>query len=210
MLVLRDLRAAYDGREILHGVELRVAGGDIVQIAGRNGAGKSTLLRAIAGLVPTRADALSLDDLSIGNLTPEQRFERGVCFMPQGHRVFPSLSVGENIALAVRNRGKGPWDIDTLRSRFGMLEERFDQRAGTLSGGETQIVLLARALVGNPRVLLLDEPTEGLDPRALASMVGLIAECAERGTAVIVTDQQTDALSALASVRYELRDGFLG
>ena len=209
MLTLRNLRAAYAGRAVLHGIDLRVAGGEVVHILGGNGAGKSTLFRAICGLTPASADELRLERTSLQMLSPEQRFACGIGFMPQGHRVFSSLTVGENIRLASRIRGVRPWLIDELRMRLRILDRRFDQRAGTLSGGETQIVLLARTLVGNPRVALLDEPAEGLDADSLALVLSLIAACAERGSAVIIAEPRIDALDDVATSVYELVDGRL-
>ncbi len=209
MLTLRNLRAAYAGRAVLHGIDLRVAGGEVVHIVGGNGAGKSTLFRAICGLTPANSDELVLAQTSLQPLSPERRFACGIGFMPQGHRVFSSLTVGENVRLAARVRGVRPWLIDELRLRLSILDRRFDQRAGTLSGGETQIVLLARTLVGNPRVALLDEPAEGLDADSLGLVLSLIAGCAERGSAVIIAEQRTDSLRGVATSVHQLVDGRL-
>ena len=146
---LRDLHASYATHAVLRGVNLDVAAGKIVLVTGRNGAGKTTLLHAIAGLVQATAETMTLADRSLAGLSPEDRFAQGVTLAPQGHRVFGSLTVGENLRLAARERGERPWTIPELRHRIARIDERFDQRAGTLSGGETQLLLVARALVGN-------------------------------------------------------------
>jgi len=158
MLTLRNLRAAYAGRAVLHGIDLRVAGGEVVHIVGGNGAGKSTLFRAICGLTPANSDELVLAQTSLQPLSPERRFACGIGFMPQG---------------------------------------------------QTQIVLLARTLVGNPRVALLDEPAEGLDADSLGLVLSLIAGCAERGSAVIIAEQRTDSLRGVATSVHQLVDGRL-
>ena len=210
MFVLRNLRAAFGEREVLHGIDLQLENGEIVHVLGRNGAGKSTLLRAICGLVKSSADALTLEGTSLCDLAPERRFDYGIGLMPQGHRVFASLTVGVNVTLASRRRGERPWLLDELRSRIRILDERFDQRAGTLSGGETQMVLLARALIGNPRVVLLDEPAEGLDGTSLTLLRELIVACAERGSAVLIAEQRSEALGAIATGVRLLEDGTFG
>ena len=208
--VLRNLRAHYGASSVLRGIDLRVERGEIVAVSGRNGAGKSTLLRAIAGLTPARADEFTLAGKPFDNLAPEERFARGITFVPQGHRVFPSLSVGENVTLGVRVRGERAWSLAEIRERIPLVSQRFDQRAGTLSGGETQLVLVARALVGNGRLILMDEPAEGLDTNALALLQSLIIDSAERGASVLLAEQRTSYLDAIGARRFSLEGGQLG
>lgn len=207
--VLRNLHAAYGASAVLHDVDLDLAPGEIVCIAGRNGAGKSTLLRAIAGLTPARVDAIALGGTSLSVLAPERRFAHGVTLVPQGHRTFASLSVGENLALAACVRGERPWTLEDLLDRLPVLTERYAQRAGTLSGGETQLVLVARALAGNGTLVLMDEPAEGLDAQATMLLQSLVRETADRGAAVLITEQRTAYVDALGARRLVLSDGII-
>ena len=208
--VLRNLYAGYGASAVLRGIDLDLAPGAIVCISGRNGAGKSTLIRAIAGLTPARADTISLGGRSLATLTPERRFALGVTLVPQGHRTFASLSVRENLALAARVRGERPWTLDALCDRIPIVGSRYAQRAGTLSGGETQLVLVARALAGNGTLLLMDEPAEGLDARATLLLQYLVRETAERGAAIVVTEQRTAYLDAIGARPLALIDGLIG
>lgn len=206
-LVLRNMRAFSGSSMILRGIDLEVPCGEIVAVTGRNGAGKSTLLRAIAGLAPASVDELTLGGESLAEETPERRFAIGVTFVPQGHRVFGSLTVGQNVELGVRVRGESPWTLAEVKNRIPILAQRYDQRAGTLSGGETQLVLVARALVGNGRVVLMDEPAEGLDPDALVLVQGLLRECAARGAALVIAEAKTSYLVAIGARCLVLADG---
>lgn len=207
--VLRNLHASYGANAVLRGVDLDLAPGEIACIAGRNGAGKSTLLRAIAGLTPARVDAIALGGTALARLTPEQRFANGVTLVPQGHRTFGSLSVGENLTLAARVRGERPWTLAALSERLPFLAARYAQRAGTLSGGETQLVLVARALAGNGSLVLMDEPAEGLDVQATSILQSLLRETADRGASILISEQRTAYVEALGARRLVLADGII-
>ncbi|MGI8575803.1 MAG: ABC transporter ATP-binding protein [Egibacteraceae bacterium] len=138
--------------------------GELVGLLGRNGMGKTTLVHTIAGfLTPTRG-TIRIDGRDVTHRPAERISDEGVTLVPQGHRVFPTLTVGENLTVALRTRGDEPWSIDDLCDRFPVLAQRWEQRAGSLSGGQQQVLAIARALVGNGRPVVMDEPAEGLDP----------------------------------------------
>ena len=208
MLRVRNLRAAYGAGEVLHGCDLDAPAGAIVALFGRNGAGKTTLLRALTGSTPSSGD-IELQAASLVRCSPEQRFARGVTYLPQSHRVFRSLSVGDNVLIGACRRGLQPWSIAELRERIPLLAARWSQPAGTLSGGETQLVLLARALAGNGALLLADEPAEGLDTRTIGVLASLLRESALRGAAVIVAEQRSEYLRDIAERTVTLTDGRL-
>ncbi|GAC1421211.1 MAG: ABC transporter ATP-binding protein [Candidatus Velthaea sp.] len=208
MLHVRSLRAGYGADEVLHGCDFDARAGEIVALFGRNGAGKTTLLRALIGATPS-AGQIELHGESMGSRAPEERFARGMTYVPQGHRVFRSLSVGDNVLIGACERGPRPWRIDELRERIPLLAARWTQPAGTLSGGETQLVLLARALAGNGILLLADEPAEGLDMQAIRVLTGLLREAALRGAALIVAEQRSAYLRDIAGQTLTLSDGRL-
>lgn len=198
MLEVRDIDVAYGDARILHGVSLSVTAGEILCLLGRNGAGKTTTLKAIMGLLPLRSGSIILDGRTIDRLPAHQVPAMGLGYVPQGRRLFSELSVRENleIGLMVRNRGEA-----TLRSvldLFPRLRERLDQRAETLSGGEQQMLATARALCIEPQILLLDEPTEGLQPSMIELIREVVVKLKAAGSAIILVEQRIDAVLSLA------------
>jgi branched-chain amino acid transport system ATP-binding protein len=189
-LVLDRLHAHYGASHVLHGVSFALRRGSLLALLGRNGAGKTTTMSAIAGLLRASGGQVVLDGRRIDTLPPEAIARSGVRLVPQGRRVFGSLSVQENLAVAAQRRagGKG-WDIARVYELFPLLEPRRLQRAGTLSGGEQQLLAIGRALMGNPDVLLLDEPSEGLAPLIVAEVVRGIARLKAEGLSIILVEQ---------------------
>ena len=183
--------------EILKGAELSVAPGELVAIIGPNGAGKSTLLKAIAGLLRLKAGTIRLGDAAIGDLPARERARLGVAFVPQEANVFPTMSVWENLEMGgfVEKRGTRA-RIDALLARFPMLAEKRRSAARTLSGGQRQILAMAMALMVQPKLLLLDEPSAGLSPKAAEALFDTIAAIHAEGTAIAMVEQ--NALEALA------------
>jgi branched-chain amino acid transport system ATP-binding protein len=161
-LTVQDLDAGYRDFQALFGVSLDLAGGETVALIGANGAGKSTLLMTIAGALRPWRGRITLDGTDIAGLADHQRARRGIAIVPEGRRLFPSLTAEENILVPDTRRGAGPWSLDTLYELFPMVAARRSHRAALLSGGEQQAVAIARALAANPRVLLMDEVSLGL------------------------------------------------
>jgi branched-chain amino acid transport system ATP-binding protein len=198
MLELHDIAAGYGAVRVLDGLSLAAAAGEVTCVMGRNGVGKSTMLKAIMGLVPVAAGRVSLDGERIDRLPAHQVPRRGVGYVPQGRRLFGELTVAENIAVGLMARGSGPAVRERVLEMFPRLRERLGQEAQTLSGGEQQMLAIARALCLEPKVLLLDEPTEGLQP----SMISLIRETVlalkAGGMAIVLVEQRVDAVLEMA------------
>jgi branched-chain amino acid transport system ATP-binding protein len=198
-LVLTDLVAGYGSAPVLDGVSISARPGTITAILGANGAGKTTLLRTVSGFVRTRSGHIRLDDLSLTRLEPDQIARAGVAHVPEGQGVITELTVEENLRLGLllRRRADRAAALSDAYRRFAILADRRRRMAGTLSGGERQILVIARALVSAPRVLLLDEPSLGLAPRVVAQVMGLIRQLRdEAGLTVVLVEQ--NARSALA------------
>src|SRR5690606_13064849 len=172
MLILDAIDASYGAVQVLRGLTLSVAPGEVLCVMGRNGAGKSTMLRAIMGQVRTTQGRITLDGTRIDGLPAHAVPRQGIGYVPQGRRLFGDLTVAENIEIGLMTRGRGARVRDTVLDLFPRLRERMDQVSRTLSGGEQQMLAIARALCLEPKVLLLDEPTEGLQP----SMIALIRD----------------------------------
>jgi branched-chain amino acid transport system ATP-binding protein len=200
LLELRDVDARYGEVQALHGVSLGVAEGDFVAILGANGAGKTTTLRAISGTVKTSGDVL-LDGDKIFRRTPEGMARRGVAHVPEGRGTFSTLSVLENLRLgAWVQRGASARELAHVFEFFPRLYDRRDQQAGTLSGGEQQMLALGRAMMAKPRVLLLDEPSLGLAPIVVRELFGTLRRLNESGTTIVVVEQ--NAMIALANAQH--------
>ena len=204
-LDVTDLDAGYGRSQVLFGVSMHVPWRGGVAVLGRNGAGKTTLMKAIVGELPLRGGSVNLDAREVGKLPTEQRIRLGIGYVPQEHAVFARLSVRDNLAvgmLATRDRSA----LDRVLSIFPKLGQRLSQAAGTLSGGERKMLAIARALLSDPRVLLLDEPTEGV-------WIGVVEEITERlidlarEIAVIVVEQHLDLALRVASQAYVLDRG---
>jgi branched-chain amino acid transport system ATP-binding protein len=198
MLDVKDIYAGYGQVEVLHGVSLNVAAGEILCVMGRNGAGKTTLLKSIMGIVQISDGGISLEDELINTLPGHEIPKRGIGYIPQGRRLFPELTVSENIEMGLMVRNVSSDTKDWVLDLFPRLRERLDQRAGTLSGGEQQMLATARALALRPKVLLLDEPTEGLQPSMIEQIRQVILKMKQEGFAIILVEQRIDAVLALA------------
>ena len=198
-LALQDVHAHYGRSHVLHGISLTLRRGSLLALLGRNGAGKSTTMLAIAGLLRPSAGSIRLEGRAIETLAPEAIARSGVRLVPQGRRVFPSLSVQENLAVAAQRRGnERPWTVERVFELFPQLKPRHRQRAGTLSGGEQQMLAIGRALMGNPEVLLLDEPSEGLAPLIVAEVVAGIARLKAEGLSIVLVEQNFKLAMELA------------
>lgn len=210
MLEVENVEAGYGPIRALDGVSLHVAEGELVAIIGANGAGKTTLLMAISGIVPTRRGQVRFAGRPITGLEPHEIVRLGVGHAPEGRRIFPRLSVRENLELGGftrPDRAEMRRDIDEVCGLFPVLGSRLGQMGGTLSGGEQQMLALGRALVGRPRLLLLDEPSLGLAPLVVARIFEVIGGLSARGIAVVLVEQNARAALKLASRGYVLETG---
>ncbi|MEX2648387.1 MAG: ABC transporter ATP-binding protein [Alphaproteobacteria bacterium] len=194
----------------LKGVGLEVDAGDIVTLIGANGAGKSTTLRAISGLVKPSAGAIWFDGARIDGLAAAEIVRRGIAHVPEGRRVFPDLTVYENLmtgAFLRNDKAAIARDLDTVYEHFPRLKERRGQRAKTLSGGEQQMLAMGRALMASPRILLLDEPSLGLSPVMVQEIAKIVVEINQRGVPVILVEQNAELALRLARYGYVLETG---
>lgn len=190
MLEVEAVDTYYGRSQILHATTLSVAEGEVVGLLGRNGMGKSTLVHTIAGLLQPRQGQITFRGTPISSMPAERISRLGMGLVPQGHRIFPSLTVRDNLRIARRDVGEGGWNIDEVLDHFPVLRERWTVVGGKLSGGQQQMLAMSRALVGNPRFLLMDEPTEGLDPQTVARMGTVIDELRRRGTSAVLVEQK--------------------
>jgi branched-chain amino acid transport system ATP-binding protein len=177
----------YGESHVLHGISLRVAPGEVLAILGRNGMGKTTLIRSIVGFTPPRRGHVRYKDTDITRLPPFRMVALGMALVPQGRRVFPSLSVRENLDVA--RRGAGRWSLEQVYTLFPRLRDRAANRANRLSGGEQQMLAIGRALMSNPELLLMDEPTEGLAPLLVREVGRVIAELKRSGLSILLVEQ---------------------
>jgi branched-chain amino acid transport system ATP-binding protein len=198
VLTIAGLDCFYGEVQVLHGLNLTLDKGEVLCLLGRNGAGKTTTLKAIMGLVPTRAGSIRLDGKELTELPAHEVPKAGVAYVPQGRRLFAEMTVAENLEIGLMARGKGRATREAVLDLFPLLRERMKQRSGTLSGGEQQMLAMARALCIEPQVLLLDEPTEGLMPSMIAKIRETVAELRERGVSTILVEQRVDAVLSLA------------
>jgi branched-chain amino acid transport system ATP-binding protein len=194
------VEAYYGDSHVLHDVSFELAPGRVLALLGRNGAGKTTCLCAIVGLLTPRSGEIRLAGEPISRLPPEAIARRGVGYVPQGRRVFPSLTVQEHLLVARQpaKEGRSAWTIDRVFGLFPALATRHRQAAGSLSGGEQQMLAIGRALMGNPRVLLMDEPSEGLAPVIVAELGRTIARLKDDGQSILLVEQNTNLAFALA------------
>jgi branched-chain amino acid transport system ATP-binding protein len=190
MLELKSVTAAYGLVKAVNEVSLKVAAGEILGLMGRNGAGKTTLLKAIMGLVPTRSGSLLLDGAEIITLQAHAIPRRGIAYVPQGRRLFAELTVAENLRMGLLVKNAPQSHAEPILDLFPVLRERLSQAAGTLSGGEQQMLAVARALCAQPKVLLLDEPSEGLIPAVIHRILDTVAALREKGVAILLVEQQ--------------------
>ena len=190
-LSLTNVHAFYGDSHILHGVSFSLQQGGVLALLGRNGAGKTTCISTIIGFLRPRTGNIRLFGEAIGGLSPERISQLGIGLVPQGRRIFPSLTVRENLTVAQQRQGSTarPWSVDRIYEMFPRLRERHAQFAGTLSGGEQQMLAIGRALMGNPRVLLLDEPSEGLAPLIVAEVGRTIRRLKDEGQSIVLVEQ---------------------
>jgi branched-chain amino acid transport system ATP-binding protein len=210
VLAVRGLVAGYGRIEVLHGVDMEVGQGQAVTVVGANGAGKSTLLKAVAGLLPARAGRVELHGRDVTGWPPERRARAGMALVPEGRQVFAGLSVRDNLLLgAYGRRAAAAETLAQVERLFPMLAERARQAAGTLSGGQQQMLAVGRALMGRPAVLLLDEPSLGLAPGAVREVVVKLRELAALGTTIVLVEQNAAAAFKVAERGYVLERGRL-
>ncbi|HYS56570.1 MAG TPA: ABC transporter ATP-binding protein [Burkholderiales bacterium] len=190
-LSLTDVDALYGESHVLHGISFALNAGRVLALLGRNGAGKTTCMNAIIGFLPPRMGEIRLFGEPIGRLSPETISRRGVGFVPQGRRVFPTLTVRENLVVSRQKRAgvAVPWTLERVIELFPRLRERLQQVAGSLSGGEQQMLAIGRALMGNPRVLLMDEPSEGLAPLIVAEVGRTLLRLKQEGHSILLVEQ---------------------
>lgn len=211
LLRVTNLETAYYGRlTVLRGVSLEIPAGRIVALLGSNGAGKTTLLKTIMGFIPDQPQKGTVEVMGrrVNGWDPEDIAGLGVAYIPEGRGIFPELTVRENLLLGGYRRARGvEEDMAALQERFPILASRRHQLAGTLSGGEQQMLALARALLGRPRVLLLDEPSLGLAPMVVAEMFRIIREIHAAGTTILLVEQNARGALAIADYGYVLESG---
>jgi branched-chain amino acid transport system ATP-binding protein len=188
MLDVQEIHTYYGDSYVLQGISLRIEPGQVVGLLGRNGMGKTTLIRSIVGFTPPRRGRVLFKSHDITGWVSNRVVGLGLGLVPQGRRVFPTLSVRENLAVALKE-GKGPWTLDRVMELFPRLRERAENRAGKLSGGEQQMLAIARALVTNPELLLMDEPTEGLAPLLVREVGRVIERLKKEGLSILLVEQ---------------------
>jgi len=201
-LHIAGVDAFYGDSHVLHGVSFALRPGRLLGLLGRNGAGKTTCMNTIMGFLKPKHGSISLYGEQVGGLAPDTIARKGICLVPQGRRMFRSLTVRENLMVAAqraRGSGGGPgWRLDRVFDLFPRLRERHSQVAGSLSGGEQQMLAIGRALMGNPRVLLMDEPSEGLAPQLVAEVGRTIAQLKTEGQSIVLVEQNIKLVLDLA------------
>jgi branched-chain amino acid transport system ATP-binding protein len=195
-LVLEDIDALYGDSHVLHSVSFSLQAGRVLALLGRNGAGKTTCMNTVMGLLPPRSGSVRLFGKRVERLAPEAISRAGIGLVPQGRRVFPRLTVRENLLVAHQKRSQ--WTLDKVFELFPRLRERHAQDAGSLSGGEQQMLAIGRALMGNPSVLLMDEPSEGLAPLIVAEVGRIIARLKADGQSIVLVEQNIQLAFSLA------------
>ncbi len=190
MLEVKDLHAYYGKSHILHGVHLRIGKGEIVSLLGRNGVGRSTTIRSIMGLVDC-AGSVRLKDEEMVGLKAYEIAHRGLGYVPENRDIFPTLTVRQNLLLGQKkSNATGRWSMDNLYQLFPLLKDRAETQAGFLSGGEQQMLTLCRTLMGDPELVMIDEPTEGLAPKIVEQVAGLFEEIRKRGVSILLVEQK--------------------
>jgi branched-chain amino acid transport system ATP-binding protein len=209
-LEVRDLHAHYGKSHILHGVGLGVDRGEIVCLLGRNGVGKSTTLKSIMGLVTPSRGTVTFKGRPVAGLPPHRIARLGLGYVPEERRIFPTITVKENLLMGIKPGapadGAG-WTLERVYEFFPRLKERERQRAGTLSGGEQQMLTIGRTLMGNPDLLLIDEPTEGLAPMVVEQVERILTEVHRSGTPILLVEQSMETALALAQRVYVMSKG---
>ena len=209
MLEVSGLEAAYGHSQVLFKVDLEVKAGEVVSLLGRNGMGKTTTVRSITGIMPPRAGSVRLDSASMEKLPSYRIAQAGVGLVPEGRQIFPNLTVRENLLATAANRRRSPrpWTLERVYSMFPNLADRQGHYGNQLSGGEQQMLAIGRALMTNPRLLILDEATEGLAPLVRAEIYRSIGELKAAGLSLLVIDKDVRALTRVADRHYVLEKG---
>ncbi len=210
LLALDEVHTAYGLSRVLFGISLEIAAGECVSLLGRNGVGKTTTIRSVMGLTPPSSGRVMWQGRDITGWAPHQVARAGIGFVPEDRRIFAELSVWENLEVGVRAaRRPGRWTIAAVGELFPVLRERRDQQGGFLSGGEQQMLTIARTLTGNPELLLLDEPSEGLAPLVVDTLRDKIGELKAQGLTILLAEQRVDFALALADRVYVLEKGMI-
>ena len=207
LLATQRLESFYGDFQVLFGVDFEIAAGDIVALIGANGAGKSTFLKTICGVLGARRDAVTLDGQPIGGLPPGEIVRRGIAMVPEGRRLFSSLSAEENLLMGASARRAGPWTLDAIYRLFPLLTEKRRAPAATLSGGQQQMVAIGRALMSNPRLLLCDELSLGLAPIVVKQIYDALPAICDGGMTVVVVEQDVATAQRVSSRLYCLQEG---
>ena len=212
MLELKNVHTHYGLSHVLQGIDLRVGKGEVVGLFGRNGVGKTTVIKTIAGWVPPSTGEVLFEGESLGGVAPDRICRRGIGLVPEDRRIFPGLTVEENLRLGqmqcpARGRAESRAKLDEIYQRFPRLAERRRQMGTTLSGGEQQMLAIARVLVGAPRLLLIDEPTEGLAPIVVEELFSLIGQLAREGIPIVLVEQNVHRAVQLTTRYYLIERG---
>lgn len=210
MLEVNDIYCGYGNVEVIKGISFSVREGDLVAIIGANGAGKTTTLKALSGLVPLRKGTVRFEGTEISGLKANEIVKKGIIHIPEGRQVFPELSVLENLEMGgytLKDPAEKAAHIEDMFQRFPRLKERSRQKANTLSGGEQQMLAVARALIAKPRILLLDEPSMGLSPKLVGEIYDLILELKSQGMTILLVEQNANIALANADYAYALQTG---
>ena len=208
MLALENVDVFYGKAKALHAVSIEVLPGEIVSLIGRNGAGKSTTLKALIGLLPVGSGRRVMDGQDVSRHKPYQMSRLGLAYVPEMRQIFPNLTVRENLRMGqVAHSRSGPWSIESVERLFPVLRERAAASGDTLSGGEQQMLAIGRALLGNPRVLLLDEPTEGLAPLIVSAVREAIVDINRQGVPILLVEQNLRVPLAIAHRQYIIDNG---
>ena len=207
MLKIEDIHTYYGDSYVLQGITLVVSKGTVVALLGRNGVGKTTLVRSIVGFTPPRRGQILFNGRAITRMAPHKIIRMRLSLVPQGRRIFSSLSVKENLAVAARGSGSQSWDFEKIYALFPRLKERIHQRANTLSGGEQQMLAFARALISNPLFILMDEPTEGLAPVVVREVGDLILRLKKEGLSIFLVEQNLSFAKKFADYTHVMSKG---
>lgn len=207
MLEVRDLHAYYGKSHILQGVNFSVGEGEIVSLLGRNGVGRSTTIKAVMGDVE-RTGSVSFRGQEIGTMKPHQVARCGLGYVPENRDIFPSLTVRENLLMGMKsNKPGGRWSLQDMFTLFPRLEERAETSAGVLSGGEQQMLTICRTLMGDPELIMIDEPTEGLAPKMVELVAGLLERIASRGVSILLVEQKLTIALRISKRLYVMGHG---
>ena len=207
MLEVKAIDTFYEEAHILHGVSLRVEKGETVSLLGRNGAGKTTTLRSIMGLTPARAGQILFQGEDVTRLMPHLIARKGIGWVPDNRRIFPTLTVQRNLEMAKRSSSRREWDLKAIYEHFPVLEKLKNHKGEYLSGGEQQMLAIARTLMGNPDLLLLDEPSQGLAPKIVKEVMNIVLELKKKGVSILLVEQNSVMALAISDRCYILDDG---